>query len=167
MILGHVLQHAYVTNDIDEACNVMGRRFGVNQFWRPEPQTIPLDDGHKALLHNAHAWVGRIWLELIQPKGGDDALWSDWLPKNKGFAMKFHHMAGLVNSEEEMRTKMAEGEANGLKVALSITMPGAVVRYLDAREDLGHYLEYFYFANPDAVNRPEMPQNIRGWQTPA
>jgi hypothetical protein len=167
MILGRVLQHAYVTNDIDEACRVMGRRFGVNQFWRPNPQTMSLDDGSNVVLHNAHAWVGPIWLELIQPKGGADALWRDWLPTDKGFAMKFHHMGIHVETEEEMRARIAQGEANGLKLALSLTVMGTMARYLDAREDLGHYLEYLYFPDPETVKMPHMPQNMPGWSAPA
>jgi hypothetical protein len=167
MILGRVLQHAYVTNDIDEACRVMGRRFGVDEFWRPNIQTMTLDDGRKAVLHNAHAWVGPVWLELIQPKGGEDGLWRDWLPAGKGFATKFHHVGIHIDSADEMEAKMAEGQANGLKLALSMTVMGTMARYLDAREDLGHYLEYLYFPDPEMVKMRHMPQALKGWSAPA
>jgi hypothetical protein len=162
MILGRVLQHAYVNNDIDEACRVMGKRYGVTQFWRPDPQTMRLDDGREVVLHNAHAWIGPVWLELIQPKGGEDGIWRDWLPTGPDFAMKFHHLGILVESVEEMEAKMAEGQANGLDMPLAMTVMGTMARYLDAREELGHYLEYLYFPDPDMLKMTHMPQNMPG-----
>jgi hypothetical protein len=81
--------------------------------------------------------------------------------------LKFHHVGIHVDSADEMEAKMAEGQANGLKMALSMTVMGTMARYLDAREDLGHYLEYLYFPDPEMVKMPHMPQTLKGWSAPA
>jgi len=163
MILGQVLQQAYVTTDVDEACRVLSGKFGIEKFWRPNQQTMTLDDGREVILHNAHAWVGSIWLEIIQPIGGEDGLWRDWLAGRQGFAMKLHHLGIMVDSPQEMDAKMAEGEANGFKVALSLTVMGNMARYLDTVDALGHYLEYLYFPNPDHAKARHMPQALPGY----
>jgi hypothetical protein len=37
---------------------------------------------------------------------------------------------------------------------------GTMARYLDAREELGHYLEYLYFPDADMLKMTHMPQNM-------
>jgi len=163
MILGQVLQQAYVTTDVDEACRVMGERFGIKEFFRPKIQTMGLDDGREVVLHNAHAWVGSIWLEIIQPIGGEDGIWRDWIAGRKGFAMKLHHLGIKVDTPQDMDAKMAEGQANGFDMVLSMTIMGNMARYLDTVDALGHYLEYLYFPNPEHARGRHMPQALAGY----
>ena len=160
MILGHVLHHAYVTSDIDEACRVMARRFGAHQFYRPDVQHMTLDDGRKMTLHNAHAFIGPIWLEIIQPIAGDVAIYRDWLPAAGGFAMRFHHTGVQIPSEDELKAKLAEAEASAFPVILSINVAGNKVRYIDTAKALGHYIEYLYFPDPATSPVPRIPQNM-------
>jgi hypothetical protein len=161
-----VLQQSYVTTDVDEACAAFAQRFGVREFYRPGEQVLNLDDGRRAVVTIAHALVGPLWLELIQPLGGDAELYSDWLPKGAGFAMKFHHIGIRMFSEQELEENLAQARANSYPIVLSLTAAGAKARYVDTSAALGHDVEYLYF--PDAMKTPmsRLPQNKPGYSAP-
>jgi hypothetical protein len=164
MLLGHALQHAYVTSDLDAACELMARRFGVSRFYRPETNIVPLDDGRTMTVRFAHAWIGSIWLELIQPIEGAVAIYRDWLPPGDGFAMRFHHLGVRIATNAEIETVVAEAEDRGFPVVLSLGRTGSKIRYIDTADALGHYIEYLYFADPAQSVMPLIPQNIPGFE---
>jgi hypothetical protein len=161
-----MLQQSYVTTDLDAACEAFAQRFSIREFYRPGEQVLNMDDGRRAIVSIAHALVGPVWFELILPLGGDAELYSDWLPKNAGFAMKFHHIGLRVFSEEELETNLAQARANTFPIILSLTAAGAKARYVDTSAALGHYIEYLYF--PDGMKTPmsRLPQNKAGYSAP-
>ena len=57
MLLGPILQIAYVTADIDGACAHLGQKLGLHKFLRAGPNTIEADDGTSMTLKLAHAWL--------------------------------------------------------------------------------------------------------------
>ncbi len=164
MLLGIPLQTAYVTTDIDRACDLLGEKYGVTQFLRQGTLTIHNDAGEAMVLGLAHAWIGSTWLEIIQPVAGAVEVYSDWLPK-EGFGLRFHHVGIRLADLETWDRTMAEARAGGQRIVFSITK-GAPSRvfYIDTAAELGHYVEYLYF--PDAANSTmaKMPQNIPGFQ---
>jgi hypothetical protein len=161
MILGQPLQQAYVTTDIDEACRVWERRFGVSQFLRPARQTMTLDDGRVLTLHNAHARIGSTWLELIQPIDGEIGLYRDgWLPAS-GFGMTFHHMGVVLDQTIDLDATLAEAKDNGIGTVLSINVQGYRACYIDTVPTLGHYVEYLYFPGQGLAQMLDrIPQNL-------
>jgi hypothetical protein len=167
MILGDVLQHAYVTTNVDEACQVLARQYGITKFYRPDVQQMTLDDGRQLTVHNAHAFVGSNWLEIIQPIAGDVALYRDWLPSGGGFALRFHHTGIRIPSEADLEAKLAEAKASGLNIVLSISVGDIKVRYIDTSKALGHYIECLYFPDLAKSPIPLIPQNIAGFPKPS
>jgi hypothetical protein len=88
------------------------------------------------------AYVGGIQFELIQPIADPERLYSSFLPADGTFAVRFHHLGFNQEAVEQVRVlEQRLGQDHAIPMATdSETMP---VFYADARERLGHYLEYF------------------------
>lgn len=140
MFLEKHYQNAYVTSDIDRAVDLIQREHGLtgevqrievtNQIWTP--------DGEGAsTLKLAFIWKGRLQYELIEPVSGLVGLYQDAVPRDR--LLQFHHVAmraddwdGLLTDIGRQNKKIAmKGEAGPIKYL-----------YVDARDTLGHYLEY-------------------------
>jgi hypothetical protein len=144
MLEGHHFQNAYVTRDIDKWVSIFEKRARVDRVLRYEgtmPVTTP--DGPATQTNKlAFIWVGDLQYELIQPVGGAVDLYEAGLPDGDGLA--FHHVCMRVADWEEFRPRVRrqpfpvvlEGERDGLRFL-----------YLDAREFLGHYLEYTWMTD--------------------
>lgn len=141
-------QNAYVTPDIERAIEVLRERFGVTEVqqveattdvWTPNgsgPQTSKL----------AFIWVGKLQYELIQPISAPSDLYSAAVDPNK--LLNFHHIAMRVAGDwDEFRAGL---DREGRKIAVEGSTPtGLRFCYVDARDTLGHYLEYVWA--PDAM----------------
>jgi len=163
MLLGIPLQTAYVTTDLDRACALLGEKYGVTRYLKVPPFEFPLDAGGGIRATMAHAWVGSTWLEIIQPLGGDDAVYADHLPA-QGFGLRFHHLAMRVADLESWERTLAEADASGCAEIFRLTSPTVRLGYFDTLADLGHYMEYFFFPDPSQSTMARMPQNIPGFQ---
>lgn len=146
MLIGRHYQNAYVTHDLDKARDVLRKRAVIRLETEYEGK-IPIQtasgetymDNRLALL-----WIGDLQVELIQPVGGEVGFYRDALPRSGILA--FHHIAMRVPDWDGFRAGLDnqpyplvfEGEAGSLKFL-----------YLDARAELGHYLEYT--SMPDEV----------------
>ena len=139
-------QNAYVTPDIDRAIEVMRQRFGVTDVLQTEATTeVWTPDGSGASTNKlAFIWVGKLQYELIEPVSGPVAMYRDAVPAQ---GLRFHHIcmrsydwsATLAEIERQKLTIVYRGDSSsGLKFV-----------YADARETLGHYLEFTTM--PDAV----------------
>lgn len=139
-------QNAYVTTDFDQALAHFRERYGIPRFFELRDGEMETAPGRYAGVHVGFAWVGRLQIELIQPLGGFDAIYREGLPEDGAFAMRFHHTCQLVESEAEYETLLLDIEQRGLAIAAQ-GQHGGHVRYLyiDARAELGHYLEHTYY----------------------
>jgi hypothetical protein len=141
--LSGLYQIAFVTTDLDRAMQLFAETYGISKF--RIKRDIPSAPGMpKMSAHVAHAYVGPMMIELIQPVGGDDSLYREILPPD-GFGIRLHHFGFIVRSEQELDRISAALEAKRVPIAFDATMPGvARAVYADARRTLGHYLEYVY-----------------------
>jgi len=141
-------QNAYVTHDLDRAIERMSKRFGIEKFDRMDPEmTIKTSIGEQPLrVRVASTWVGGLNIEIIQPVSGYVDHYATMLPADRSDPTpRFHHMSFRRDDEAQMREEVAR---LGLPVAfegpMAITgpVPPLIFMYLDARETVGHYLEY-------------------------
>jgi hypothetical protein len=163
MIVGRHYQNAYVTRDVDKAVAGFRRHADIRalmeievpvQLWTPQGEGI----GVQKL---AFVWVGDLQFELIQPGEGDVlALYRDALPADD--RPVFHHICMLVDDWEAFMAKVDQQE---FPVVLKGGTPGLLqFAYLDARQWLGHYLEYCWMV-PDRWaamgGRPHLAPGVR------
>jgi len=153
---GHY-QNAYVTHDLDRAIELVNRRYGTRDWIVFEPDMIlRTPDGDKpSSVRAALAWAGGLQLELIQPTRGWHEHYLPFLPTDTSSPVpRFHHIAVRRDDLDAMREEI---DRLGLPLAFEGEVPGLVYVYLDARESLGHYLEYVW-ATPegwDMIGWPE------------
>jgi len=144
MIEGQHYQNAYVTRNIEKAIDDFSARAQVrnllhfevtNEAWTTEgwgSQTNKL----------AFIWVDDLQYELIEPVGGAVAIYRDALPADD--RPRFHHICMRIDDWDDFRGRVdqqpypvvLEGGGGELKFL-----------YLDAREFLGHYLEYTWMTD--------------------
>lgn len=137
LLQGHY-QNAYVTPNIEQA--IAGLRDLENvenilQFETPLELWTPQGTG-TALMKIALAWIGNLQVELIEPVSGLVDIYRDALPAS---GVRFHHVGMRV---KDWDATVAEIERLQLPVVLRGEMPGVKFMYADARQTLGHYLEY-------------------------
>ena len=144
MYLERHYQNAYVTPDIDRAIEAMKAQYGVTdadvlrteattEVWTPNgsgPNTSKL----------AFIWIGKLQYELIEPISGPSDLYSAAVSPEK--LLNFHPIAMRVTDWDAFR---ADVEKTKRSVVIEGHTPsGLKFCYLDARDTLGHYLEYVY-----------------------
>ena len=140
-------QIAYVTNDMDKALELFARDFGVSRFYPLVTGDEPVPPGGirlKAALAN----VNGTEIELIQPMGEGENLFSNALPKDRRFALVLHHICiritGGIENWERHRASIDE-------VTHPIAMESAYgdflrILYTDERDRHGHYLEHMWMS---------------------
>lgn len=144
MIEGHHFQNAYITRDIDKAVEAFQAVADVRKILRHEGTTNVVTTAGAGFQTTklAFIWVGDMQYEFIQPVSGAVEIYSDPLPDDD--ALKFHHICMRVKDWDEFRARVnqqpypvvLEGGGDALKFL-----------YLDAREFLGHYLEYVWMTD--------------------
>jgi hypothetical protein len=137
-------QNAYVTPDIDRAIAALKSQHGVQDadvmqveatidVWTPK-------GSGKATSKIAFIWIGKLQYELIQPISGLVDLYSEAVSPDQ--LLRHHHIAMRVLDWDAFRAELdrdkrpivLEGQAQG----------GLKFLYVDARDTLGHYLEYVW-----------------------
>ena len=145
MLLAGHFQNAYVTRDRDRAVEQLRKQYGVEEFLTFDPDmeiTTPAGRA-RSVVRVALGWIGSYQIEVIEPVSGMVDVYLDYLPEDD--SLRFHHIClrtddwDPVRSEIDRRgwTVVYEGDVGGMKFA-----------YVDARESLGHYLEYAW-ATPE------------------
>ncbi len=139
MLIGRHYQNAYVTRDLDAARIKLKARADIRHESSFEGSIAIKTLSGDATMENklAFLWIGDLQIELIQPIGGLVDFYREFLPADDRLA--FHHSCMRVDDWEDFRAKVDtqpyplvfEGSSGPLRFL-----------YLDAREDLGHYLEY-------------------------
>ncbi len=141
MLEGRHYQNAYVTRDIGKAIEAFRTRAGVTDVMTYEgaidvwtPQGSGLQTTKLAFI-----WIGDLQYELIEPVSEPSGIYSDALPP--GYEMKFHHIAMRVSDWDAFRAKV---DKQAYPVVLEGDTGALKFLYLDARDFLGHYLEYVW-----------------------
>lgn len=139
MLEGRHFQNAYVTRSLESALGRFRVRVGVTDI-RVFDATF--DVGTSAMRASARAKIALIWIdglqyELIEPVSGHDAIYREALPPGEG--LRFHHTCMRVDDWDEFRERV---ERRGYPVVHEGDRGTLKYVYLDARDLLGHYLEY-------------------------
>ncbi len=129
-------QNAYVTRDVDAAADMFAKRHGICSF--QTMRDIPF--GPDATIHIALAWAGDVMIELIQPAGTAQTIYSTW-PPHEGQMLRFHHLGHLLHDPASWQRVTSLASRSGLPIALQGNSHGVHYLYLDARSELGHYLD--------------------------
>jgi hypothetical protein len=145
--LNNAVQIAYVTNDIDRARDMFRAVYGVERWLdlaaMSGRQTVSINARNGRIeIRGMIAYVGAIQFELIQPIVDPERLYTDFLPADGTFSVRLHHLGFNQGGVEQVRAlEQSLGRDHAVPMATdSHTMP---VFYADARDRLGHYLEYF------------------------
>jgi hypothetical protein len=145
MLLNNFFQNAYVTHSLDFAVEQAKKHHGIEKFifFEPDMEVYTATHGHgPCKVKVALAWIGDLQLEFIEPVSGLVHHYLDYLPKDKSDkSLRFHHMCMRWANWDEAR---AEVDRKKWKVAYEGGVDGVKFVYLDARETLGHYLEYLW-----------------------
>ncbi|HEX4376809.1 MAG TPA: VOC family protein [Steroidobacteraceae bacterium] len=135
------MQNAYVTRDLDKAVAQLTQTHGLRNFIYFDPDIevkTPAGVG-RAQTRVAMAWAGATQIEIIQPVAGLVDLYQPYLAADD--SMRFHHCAVRVDDWPVFCEKVAR---NGYTVAYASGLDGLEFMYLDARQTLGHYVEYIW-----------------------
>lgn len=140
MFLEQHYQNAYVTYDIDRALGTFQEQHGFVDFKRYDVTyelRTPAGRG-TATVRLALGWIGHLQYELIQPVSGLIDVFgphaSDRSP------LRFHHICMRVTDWDAFR---ADLKRENRPVVAEGGTPGHLLwAYVDARDTLGHYLEY-------------------------
>jgi len=141
MFLKNHYQNAYVTSDIEKTMELFRSQYefaGFKQFEVAQPVRTPAGD-RTSVVKMALGWIGNLQYELIEPISGTVDLYRGGLPD--GFPMRLHHVCMRVHDWPAFR---AEVERRRWPVVLEGSGTGGQLHfiYVDARDTLGHYLEY-------------------------
>lgn len=154
LFLSRHFQNAYTTSNLQAAVDMFGSRYGLHKFFYM--RDIPFGPG--AVVQIALAWAGDVMIELIEPQGEAENLYSTHLPA-EGEVIRFHHLGHLVDSRAEFDTVSARAAASGYPIVLQGNNNGINFLYLDTRADVGHYLEYVHLDPPMAGFFAAVPRN--------
>jgi catechol 2,3-dioxygenase-like lactoylglutathione lyase family enzyme len=140
MILENHYQNAYITRDLDRALAFFRSEYGFDGFKHFEvsyPLKTPKGSG-TATVKLALGWIGNLQYELIQPISGLVDVFNEGLPEE--YPLRFHHVCMRVADWNACRASL---EREKRPVIMEGGTPGQLLwLYVDARDTLGHYLEY-------------------------
>lgn len=144
MLEGRHFQNAYVTRDIVKAIDAFRSRADVRKIIETEIEvavTTPKGAGRQ---HNklAFIWVDNLQYELIEPIDGSVDVYARYL--NAGDLPAFHHICMRVSDWGDFRQRV---DQQSLPIVLEGGNDALKFLYLDAREFLGHYLEYTWMTD--------------------
>ena len=141
MLEGRHYQNAYITRDINKAVDAFRTRGGVQNariFEAAVEVQTPAGRG-MAVSKLSFIWIDNLQYELIQPVSGLVDVYRDALPADD--SLKFHHICMRVDDWPEFRARVGQ---QSFPVVLEGGSEHLRFLYLDAREFLGHYLEYVW-----------------------
>jgi hypothetical protein len=139
MIEGRHYQNAYITRDIEKGIKSFQTRSGVKDFMRYEgPVEVTTPRGRGIGVNKlAFIWIDGLQYELIEPVSGMVDIYRDALPADD--SLKFHHVCMRVDNWDTFRAKV---QKHKYPVVLEGGNELLSFLYLDARDYVGHYLEY-------------------------
>lgn len=145
MLEGIHYQNGYITRDIEKAIARFRERSGVEDVTSFEvtvPVTTPKGSGF-GTYKLAFIWINNLQYELIQPVSGMVDVYTEQLPEDDG--VRFHHTCMRIDDWGDFRRRV---DKRGYRVVLEGGSDQLNYVYLDARDYVGHYLEYVW-ATPE------------------
>jgi hypothetical protein len=137
-------QIAYVTPDLDQAVTLLKERLGVTGFKGLSSagpvveNTVTTPDGEVSIgMRVVIAIMGNLTLEVMQPVSGATGIFNEMIVP--GQILRLHHLGMRCDDLQAMR---AAHERAGRKVVMEGSYGAASFIYVDARETMGHFLEY-------------------------
>ena len=146
MIEGHLYQLGYVCDDIDEGiAQIRGR--GMTHEPRVLEVDQPVDSPQGEVVNRmklAFVWIGDIQYELIQPLADPLGIYGNCV--SNGGPLRFHQVCYRVPDWQDFRARVDEQD---LPIAMERDQGEGQLKflYLDARQQLGHYLEYTWMSD--------------------
>jgi Glyoxalase/Bleomycin resistance protein/Dioxygenase superfamily len=152
-------QIGYVTTDFDRAMKSFRDSHGVKEFLELRDIRYPSAAGREAHCHVGMAYLGGMQIEVIQPIDGDVGIYRDALPA-QGYALRFHHVSRMVDSEEEFNRLLETYRKEGRGLPIVGEAPNTRFFYADFRPEFGHYVEYIHYT-PEGLadERATVPRN--------
>ena len=148
MEFGAFFQTAYVTRSLDHAVATVTARHGIRDRvnFSPEMEVYTATDGvGPCHVKVALGWAGAMQVELIEPVSGNVRHYLEVLPAEPAdLSPRFHHVCMRVRDWDAARAKVA---AHGWTVAYEGGVPGCRFVYIDARDSIGHYVEYLWMSD--------------------
>lgn len=140
MFLENHYQNAYITRDLDQALEFFRTEHGYDGFKGFEVSyelKTPRGNG-TATVKMALGWIGNLQYELIQPISGMTHVYTEGPPDKH--PLRFHHICMRVHDWDAFRAKL---EREKRPIVMEGGTPGHLLwLYVDARDTVGHYLEY-------------------------
>lgn len=150
-LLTGLYQIAYVSTDLEAGMRQLAAVHGIDRF--RVKHDVPSSTGMPDMvMHQAHVFIGPVQIELIQPAGGDDALYRDVCAADPA-AIRHHHFGMWVDDPVEYRRIPGTLAQQQIPITFQMSIPevgGAI--YADTRRTLGHYLEYVHLL-PEAKDK--------------
>ena len=145
-LFANVWQLGYVTSDLDRAIEFMAERFGLERCVKLPTGGATFLIGDQPAPWEARFAMGSrggLIVELIEPVAGEVGFYTRLLPDDGSFAVRFHHIATVIESGDEewerMGSLLHEG---GLRFDYTVLIPGRVrAGYVDMTAELGHFVE--------------------------
>lgn len=141
MLEGWHFQNAYICKDIDAAADLF-RAMGMTRepVVIPVTQTVQTPTGPKKMdIRAGLFWIGDLQYELIQVISDEVGIYADW---EFDGPLGFHHICMKIDDWDEFRARVDQQHLPLVMEAVSTG--GLKFLYLDARQELGHYLEYVW-----------------------
>ncbi len=132
----------YVTTDRDQAVEILTERLGIEQFVPFEPSfEVVTADGRRggASLRCAFSAGRDLFIEVLQPVDGLVDVFTEPLAGSRGFALKFHHTAVIV---DDLAAVKASAAKLGLTPAIEAHLPTGMSFTYIRLPGLGHYVEH-------------------------
>jgi len=144
MLEGMHYQNAYVTRNIKKAIDAFKGRADIRKLIEYEGSVDVMTPAGRGVQTNklAFIWVDDLQYELIEPVSGTVDLYRNALPADD--SPLFHHICMRVDDWNSFRARV---DKQSLPVALEGGNESLRFLYLDAREFLGHYLEYTWMTS--------------------
>ena len=139
MYLNRHYQNGYVTGDMAAAVEALKRDHAVSEVTTHDVKvsaTTAEGEG-ELVLRLGFAWAGDLQYELIQPMSGFVGLYREAIAPDR--PLTFHHVAMRTDDFDGLQ---AEIRRQGRRIALLGESGPTKFLYVDARDTLGHYLEY-------------------------
>jgi hypothetical protein len=137
-------QIAHVTSDLERAMALFRKTFGLGDFLEMREHTNVTG----ARLNVALAYLGPTMIEIIEPLGGNDAIYRDVLPGDQ-FAIRLHHLAKDFDTDEQYDAEIDALRENAIDLpilaSLEETRGKCRMCYADLRPFFGYYVEYLLF----------------------
>lgn len=138
-----IVQNCYVVRDLDEACARFHALFGIGPF--VGGAEVELSDhvyrGRVAdpiTLRGVFVQSGDLNIELVQLISTGASAFRDMFPRDEE---GLHHAAMFADSYDDEKARWAE--AGHPVVSEFTTGFGAKICYIDARAELGHFIELY------------------------